>query len=158
MDGDFVVSAWGGPLPVPGGTLECTDADIKEFGTKEPKLKGTDTYRWTFIDSVLAEVADDRTRVTWGDPDGNATVDGDGNLTFVLDEGDPEVNVTLSLPGSASRTQRLNLDGLLLKVEFVNGTATIAIATVVPRRMVFKNSDAFRMANTLTIRVNAVKL
>lgn len=143
---------------IPPGNAACTQAQFEEWGTKSQHLPGTKLWRWTFIDNVLAEVADDRQRVTWSDPDGVGTIDGNGDLTVHLDVGDPEVNVALSLPGSANKTERPLFAGNTIKLDFVSGTATIAIKTDVARRIEINRSDLYRHANNLTINVHAVKL
>lgn len=162
MDGDHptAVSQVSGAT-APAGTLECTKAQAAEFRDAGPYLPGGDAtaYRFTFVGGVLSEVTDGRPRVTWGDPGGVGTVDGEGNVALNLDEGDAEPNVSLTLPGTATRTDRIKLDnGQTLKLDFVNGVATIPVRADAARRLVITKSDTFRMANRLTVRVNAVKL
>lgn len=161
MVGDFVDSAWGGPDDggAPVGHLPCTNAQAAQFATKSAKFLGTEAYRWQYINDVLTERSDNRQTATWG-PVGVGSTNGDGDITYDVDEGDTEPTVTFTLADDTpSGDERIlfNEDSPLL-VTYVNGEATISIKTDVPRTFEIDRTDAYRLSNALIVRVSARKI
>lgn len=162
LDGDNAVLRWSGTneqLGIPPGNVACTQAQYEEWVTKSALFLGSKTWRWTFIDNVLAEVVDTRKVGTWS-PDAAGSVNGDGDVEYDLDQDAAEPTVTLTVtPGAVNIVQIVEFNKIgPVKAVVVDGVVTLSIKTDVPRKFEIDRSDLLQMANKLRVRVSAVKL
>ena len=160
MSGDNPVGLYSGKT-LPAGLRPCTEDDKVAYSAVGPMFKGTSTYRWTFIDSVLADVVDDRVTGTWSDTGTQGVADGDGDLHFDLVVGDAEPILKLTLSATAfngSIIATLAPSGQELKFSFTAGVATVPIDTSKASKYSVEYTSDAKLLNKVFVRISETKL
>ena len=163
MSGDNPTSPFSGAVAdgVPGGALECTEAQFNEFKSKTANFPGSDIWRFTYIADVLTELADPRPTVTWVDTEGVGTTDPDGNVTIEVLVGDSPPKVTLRHEDPTHKPippDVAKIGNKLMSLPFNDGDALLEIHSDYARRDTYESADIFAMANTFTINVVSIML